>query len=367
MKRAFAVAMIAALLGGCANLTHFNAMRSVPDGQVGYVDAKQRAIVFDDYGHVCAEPSPDALSALAASNSLNLSTGGGTEAGASGSVAETAGLIGLRTQAITLMRDHMYRLCEGHLTGAIPDQTFQLMHRRMQLTMVGILAIEQLTGAVRAPAVVLSSNASTGNTEAVVTLTEKREELRGQIAALNTQIEEHQSNIEGLDAEIEAGAPEEGQEESPEIAQKRTERGTAQGELTEAQARREELQAEYEAVGTSLAQVGSATSAGASGALENLRFQPGDVEKLAEAVQAITLETFRLTANDSIDMCSVIFLSQLEEGQEALKENPAYLTCVKDLELQLDFARRYQEERLAQETRKIQGKEEANASKSSSL
>src|SRR5688572_7845325 len=165
MKKITLIGLLAGsmIVSGCANMTHLTRTRSMgqqgPGGknQVFFIDAKQRAL-FQRQGVVCAEPSPDALSALAASQGLTVATPDGTSVGQSLSIAEAAGAIGLRTQSIQLMRDHMYRVCEGYLSGAVSGITFQLMHRRFQTTVVGILAIEQLTGAMRAPAIVLGGS-----------------------------------------------------------------------------------------------------------------------------------------------------------------------------------------------------------------
>jgi hypothetical protein len=140
------MAIFASLLAGCAEMTHLTRTRSVSGGDAILIDAKQRGI-FTRRDVLCAEPSPDALSAIAASQNMNIGTPKGTTIGQSISIAEAAASIGLRTQSIQLMRDHMYRLCEAYQSGAIGPVGLQLLHRRFQTTMVAILAIEQLTGA----------------------------------------------------------------------------------------------------------------------------------------------------------------------------------------------------------------------------
>jgi len=162
-------------LGGCAEMTHLTRSRAIDNDSATYVDAKQRAI-FTRRDVLCAEPSPDALSALAASNKLDVSTPQGTSVGDAFSIAEAAGSIGLRTQSIQLMRDHMYRLCEAYQNGAITPLTFELLHRRFQTTMIAILAIEQLTGVTKAPTIVLGGSAAAGNAEAVAKLTALKED-----------------------------------------------------------------------------------------------------------------------------------------------------------------------------------------------
>ncbi len=187
-KRATLAALVAVLLlQGCAELTHLTRTRSLPDGvnksEVILVDAKQRSILTvrttapkdGSNLRVCAEPSPDALSALATSSGLSLSKSDALKLASNFSLAEGAGSIGLRTQSIQLMRDAMYRLCEGYLSGAIDGPAFETLHRRFQSSMVAILAIEQLTGVVRPPTVVLGGNATAGDAERAADLTEKTE------------------------------------------------------------------------------------------------------------------------------------------------------------------------------------------------
>lgn len=138
---------------------------------------------------ICAEPSPDALSAIAASTGLALSNAD-REYVTNFALSESAGSIGLRTQSIQLMRDAMYRLCEGYLSGAIDPVGFETLHRRFQSSMVAILAIEQLTGAVRAPTVALSGSAVVGAAEIVAKYTELTDKSRQAIPAAQKSVED---------------------------------------------------------------------------------------------------------------------------------------------------------------------------------
>ena len=186
-------------LVACAELTHLTRERPNFDKRqvVTYVDAKQRIVAsslrkvrapenaheYDEEGNlkklkyidevaICAEPSPDALSAIAASQGLSL-TNNNVEAALNSAFSEGASSIGLRTQSIQLMRDAMYRLCEAHLSGAVGDLAFETMHRRFQSSMVAILAIEQLTGAITPQQTALSGEASVTSAEQIAKLTDK--------------------------------------------------------------------------------------------------------------------------------------------------------------------------------------------------
>lgn len=180
----------AMLTSGCAYLTNYT--RSIDLGNNSYaLDVKQR-VVFSQTRDalnikgdaikkhvICAEPSPDALTVISASAGVSAanaisagatrSTGRGdesanSEAGqnvnVSAALAEQGAFVGLRTQSIQLLRDTMYRLCEGYAAGAISDDEFTAMQRRYQSTMMGLLAIEQLTRPVVAAQVVLASTAN---------------------------------------------------------------------------------------------------------------------------------------------------------------------------------------------------------------
>ncbi|HZQ75030.1 MAG TPA: hypothetical protein VFB08_19110 [Burkholderiales bacterium] len=144
------------------------------------IDAKQRVVVagvrngwtdinpdtniktvIDPQTVICAEPSPDALSVLGA-------TFGGSASGSAQDAQqlalklalatnESGSNIGLRTQTITILRDAMFRLCEGYMDGALSANAFERLQRRYQNIMLALLSIEQLTGAVTPKPTNLSS------------------------------------------------------------------------------------------------------------------------------------------------------------------------------------------------------------------
>ena len=198
--RAVAPAIIAASIVSCASAssTHYTALRELQDdvpARALIVDAKQRVVVATKvevtsgsgsstitrkYTRICAEPSPDALSALAASQGLAFGNSK-VDLSTNLALAESAGSIGLRTQSIQLMRDAMFRLCEAYLSDALTDRAFETMLRRFQSSMIAILAIEQLTGTVRSPGVVLSGNALVGAAELAATYTEKTVEAQQKV------------------------------------------------------------------------------------------------------------------------------------------------------------------------------------------
>ena len=174
-----ALAMVGMVgLVGCGSTT-FN--RFDPgNGTSISIDAKQRAIYTIEkdftgsdqkWRAICAEPSPDALAALSSSGSLDAATLG-KAIGLAFASQEGAASIGLRTQTITILRDAMYRLCEGYASGALDDIGFARLQRRYQSLVIGLLAIEQLTGAVVANQVSIggSATARLGQSQAKATV-----------------------------------------------------------------------------------------------------------------------------------------------------------------------------------------------------
>ena len=170
--RVHALIALVVLLSGCANLASVHHTFRPDDGTSISIDAKQRVVysinkTFKDpvtgrlkyeWRAICAEPSPDALSAISTSSGVSAETLKVALSAAFG-LQEGAASIGLRTQTIQILRDAMYRLCEGYASGALDNIGFSRLQRRYQNIMLGLLAIEQLTGAVVAKQALLSGSA----------------------------------------------------------------------------------------------------------------------------------------------------------------------------------------------------------------
>ena len=192
-----ALAATALLLVGCANISTLSRTTILPprgDGPVTgtgpqsnqanfsgtnasglaiHLDAPQR-VVLSKNGIVCAEPSPDALQAFAASQGLSLMTPNNISVQLANAFSGNASSIGLRTQSITLMREILYRICESAYSGWLtPLEVAQMTKRAQELTL-GVLAIEQLTGAVKAQQVAMSTKA---NADASANLAATRQSL----------------------------------------------------------------------------------------------------------------------------------------------------------------------------------------------
>jgi hypothetical protein len=139
---------------------------------------------------VCAEPSPDAMASLA----YELAAKGDVPEKASGGIAfamhDSAAFTGVRTQSIQLLRDFGYRLCESYLLGAITSAQYDLLMRRFQKNTVALLAIEQLTGTVKSPPIVLTSSGKAGATKSLAEQRAEREKVGDRISGLEKQKDE---------------------------------------------------------------------------------------------------------------------------------------------------------------------------------
>lgn len=194
MRRHHALSLIifsVLLITGCS--TNFVKIRDVPPEYVAFTDIKQRALVRfgnfknkDDkitYMRFCAEPFPDALSAIAANTNINIESPKEGTLGLNNAFTESAAFIGNRTTAIQSLRDVMYRNCEAFGNGAIDRAAFTKLMVRFQSSMMAIIAIEQLTGAVKPPATVITNNVSSGDANSIIKLTEQSAALKNKIEA----------------------------------------------------------------------------------------------------------------------------------------------------------------------------------------
>lgn len=174
MLRIVLLTGITIALSACAsvgNLAAVNKKETIGSGFNGkspagvFIDAEQRAVLSNrrmdsDLRVVCAEPAPDALSAIAAQAGVSVSDISNAIS-AEGGVSEAAANIGLRTQTIQTLRDGFYRVCEAYMNGLSQEQ-YSIMLRRFQTNMIALLAIEQLTGAVKGGDAVVSASAGSG-------------------------------------------------------------------------------------------------------------------------------------------------------------------------------------------------------------
>ncbi len=220
--RIFLLVLCAFLFSGCANLNSIYRPHNVKGGRVALVDAKQRGILTNrvevpveaklirdpatgkvtstEYSkktatlaRFCAEPSPDVFSVLSSSLAAVASYSQTAEERSAAlnlaaQISESGSTI-QRTQTIQTLREMMYRLCERHMNGAIDDELFEIQAARDQRIIVSILAIEQLTNAVR-PEPVRITATSTANAGA-------------DLAAIRSELEEARKLEEKKKEELE--------------------------------------------------------------------------------------------------------------------------------------------------------------------
>lgn len=225
MSRLAALAAVLSLQG-CAYFTTYKSDLGSPTTGVS-VDIKQRMLLMNtkigdadgkEWKRICVEPSPDALASLGASLGASHSTPVGSSSQLSAAINESAAYVGLRTQSIQLMRDAMYRACEAYMSGAIGNDDYLFLQRRFQAQVVGLLAIEQLTGAIASQPISVHTNASalTGggaNAEAdrLVEAQKNLAQQQARLDELKAVHDEAQASFHALDQQ---SAPFKGKEES---------------------------------------------------------------------------------------------------------------------------------------------------------
>ena len=156
--RVSALLLIICTATSCARLTSIFREFTISGKDGISIDAKQRVVISTKDG-ICAEPSPDAIQSISAALSGSASYQQ-ISASLASSISESAAYVGLRTQTIQLLRDAMYRVCEAHLSGSITHTQYYREIERFRRSMVTLAAIEELTGTVRAPSVVLAGGAA---------------------------------------------------------------------------------------------------------------------------------------------------------------------------------------------------------------
>lgn len=344
----------ALMASGCAELTHLTTDKALPSGKDApsqgkaiIVDAKQRLITAapvvkvekqgsnetTKYVALCAEPSPDALSALAAGYGISLSQKEKADLASSFSIAEGAGSIGLRTQSIQLMRDAMFRLCEGYQSGAVDSLAFQTLHRRFQSSMVAILAIEQITGAMRAPAVAIGGNALVGKAELAAELTAKKEaavnllrEAENALKAKKTADDEAGKKVNGLATKISeaeaAGEAETVKSLQAELGKAKEDKEKTGKDLEAATTLRNDRASALDAIEAARAQAiaGNATAV----MVANVSYPAGslpDSSRIGEVAKEVTqIVRSTLELNFAPEVCATILLSR---GSQAGKITPS--------------------------------------------
>ena len=192
--------LVLSALSGCGtsySLKEFSPQEGKPKS--AFVDIKQRAILggAGPAGQMilCAEPSPDAMSSFASELALDAKYKEAVAATLALSQQEAASFVGLRTQTIQLLRDGMYRLCEGYMSGALTSADYAWLSRRYQRNMVALLTIEQLTRVAQVPAIAQAS-------QGLASASRSATAIQGDLAQLNQSRAKLEEESAQLDAEL---------------------------------------------------------------------------------------------------------------------------------------------------------------------
>lgn len=219
-------ALLAALLAislssvGCANFNSIHRQFDTQRQKIVAIDAKQRVVTvnrnntrsvdetgsFSDHTQavapatgarlteICVEQSPDVFSFLSSSGSLSVEAKAAAVALAM-AMAESGGSMGFRTQVTQAQSNLLYALCQFHANGVVSDKVVRTELRRFQNTLLGALAIEQLTSprsAAPTPKPVESSDTKAGVaaiTKALEELSASEKQLRASRDALKLEEE----------------------------------------------------------------------------------------------------------------------------------------------------------------------------------
>ena len=160
---------------------------------------------FSQRAIICAEPSPDALTAIA--NTIDtevrrktVDSSGATDEtteSLAGSLSETAQTIGDRTQVIQLIRDALYRACEAYANGAIDDFGYAVILGQIDLFMLQLLSADVL-GKARGRAEIAEA-------------TERRNQFAVRVQDLQRQVLLAKQAFDRLEAQTQAARDKEGQ------------------------------------------------------------------------------------------------------------------------------------------------------------
>ncbi len=170
-------------LTGCAN--YIFRTFDIDQGENLSIDARQRTVLVTHKGGktrdrtvVCAELSPDVLTAQAVSASargtatLPAAAEGATgQSSFSGSIAgassEAAASIAMRSQTIQLLRDGLFRACEAYMNGGIDQHQYNVVLLNIHKLMITLLGVDAIGGMPTTPAVALGVAGKAGDQVAI--------------------------------------------------------------------------------------------------------------------------------------------------------------------------------------------------------
>lgn len=314
-KCTIAASLMALASGGCAELNSIERVNSIPaanDGGILTVDAKQRHLIMsrvgEDHFRVCAEAAPDVFSALASSGSLTLDAAGSGSGQGGFSLSETAATIE-RTQTINMLRESFYRTCERYLSGALTKSQFIIQAARDQRVMTSILAIEQLTGAVRPPSTIISGPGTQASAFSGARAAELVEDYRERLKVAEKALTDAEATAKA--AKNSDGSCKDGKDcvaLDAKVASAKTDRDKAQAGLDNAVAVANNL--------TSAANASTSSGTNSSSGTQAAQF---DAQRIAAVSRAVVEIHRGATINEALMFCIAVM-----SGTEA--PNNAFLT-----------------------------------------
>ena len=131
------------------------------------IPAEYRLLLVTNHGGknrtntvVCAEPSPDAIKAMAVKGDISYNS-----ANLGLTTAQALGELGERTELIGLLRDSLYRSCEAYMNGLLSDAEYRNMLTYWDVYTATLLGIENLTRVPHSNVTISSS--ITGNSSSM--------------------------------------------------------------------------------------------------------------------------------------------------------------------------------------------------------
>lgn len=215
LKSCFLFISATFLFSGCQTANLNSISRSTSFGAGGkaiHLDAKQRVLLTKKSmvginrieEIACAEPSPDALSAYASSFGMGVAVPNQISASVAQAMSESSASIGLRTQSIQLLRDMLYRVCEASYNKHLEPDMVATLHERYQNITVGLLAIEQLTGATVARQVILTGASEASSSSSLLEVEGRLEVAKTREKSANEDLKVAKANESKLNGELTA-------------------------------------------------------------------------------------------------------------------------------------------------------------------
>jgi len=287
------------------------------------LNIQKRAILSataDSKFRVCAEPSPDAMSAMAMEGAAKGGVPSQVSAELSAALQQSAAFVGLRTSSIQLLRDFGYRLCEAYLSAAIDARQYDLLMRRFQKNVVALLAIEQLTGAVKAPPIVLTSRGTVETSQSLFDQQAVREKVNEKI----TELEKEKKKNEDAKADLlKTNANADTKELDAQIAEKEA----------EIKRRKEDLVA----IDKGIANARGTLAGGETQATIQAGSSPGQPagQNISEVAAIVGKIAMAIVESDDVVQLCLLALGSTPDSKDVTRVNFA-TWCLKELQLDQD-------------------------------